>query len=162
MQLVRDWDGTVTERDTLDLVLSRFGDAEIYERAEVELERGTMTLNEVIATEFAAVTAPLDEVVAYVVAEALAEFHGRGIDRFCALRIPVDELRTDRLITETAHRAAAAGVETLIWRQIVSSRAEKRNRRVGSNWRWSLSTNARASADRIASFSFCGTSANGT
>jgi 2-hydroxy-3-keto-5-methylthiopentenyl-1-phosphate phosphatase len=60
----------VTERDTLDLVLSRFGDREIYERAEAELEQGTMTLNEVIAAEFAAVTAPLDEVVAYVVAEA--------------------------------------------------------------------------------------------
>ena len=70
MRLVLDWDGTVTERDTLDLVLSRFGDAEVYERAEAELEEGTMTLNEVIAAEFATVTAPLDEVVAYVVAEA--------------------------------------------------------------------------------------------
>jgi 2-hydroxy-3-keto-5-methylthiopentenyl-1-phosphate phosphatase len=67
---VLDWDGTVTERDTLDLVLSRFGDAGIHERAEAELERGTMTLNDVIAAEFATVTAPLDEVVAYVVAEA--------------------------------------------------------------------------------------------
>jgi len=67
---VLDWDGTVTERDTLDLVLERFGDAEIYERAEAELERGTMTLNEVIAAEFASVTAPLDEVVACVVADA--------------------------------------------------------------------------------------------
>jgi 2-hydroxy-3-keto-5-methylthiopentenyl-1-phosphate phosphatase len=51
-------------------VLARFGDAEIYERVENELVRGTMTLNEVIAAEFATVTAPLDEVVAYVVAEA--------------------------------------------------------------------------------------------
>jgi 2-hydroxy-3-keto-5-methylthiopentenyl-1-phosphate phosphatase len=51
-------------------VLSRFGDMEIYERVEAELERGTMALNEVIAAEFATVTAPLDEVVAYVVAEA--------------------------------------------------------------------------------------------
>jgi 2-hydroxy-3-keto-5-methylthiopentenyl-1-phosphate phosphatase len=51
-------------------VLSRFGDPEVYERAEAELEQGTMTLNEVIAAEFATVTAPLDEVVAYVVAEA--------------------------------------------------------------------------------------------
>jgi 2-hydroxy-3-keto-5-methylthiopentenyl-1-phosphate phosphatase len=60
----------VTERDTLDLVLSRFGDVEIYERVEAELERGTMTLNEVIAAEFATVTAPLGQVVAYVLAEA--------------------------------------------------------------------------------------------
>ncbi|HVD11641.1 MAG TPA: haloacid dehalogenase-like hydrolase [Gaiellaceae bacterium] len=70
MRLVLDWDGTVTERDTLDLVLQEFGDAEIYERVEDELERGTMTLNEVIAAEFATVTAPLDEVVPYVLEHA--------------------------------------------------------------------------------------------
>jgi 2-hydroxy-3-keto-5-methylthiopentenyl-1-phosphate phosphatase len=57
VQLVLDWDGTVTERDTLDLVLSEFGDAEIYERAEAELDAGRMTLNDVISTEFATVTA---------------------------------------------------------------------------------------------------------
>jgi 2-hydroxy-3-keto-5-methylthiopentenyl-1-phosphate phosphatase len=68
--LVLDWDGTVTERDTLDLVLERFGDGEIYERAEAELEAGRMTLNEVISAEFAAVTAPLDEVVRHVVEHA--------------------------------------------------------------------------------------------
>lgn len=65
MRLVLDWDGTVTERDTLDLVLQRFGEAEIYERVEGELDAGRMTLNDVIAAEFATVTAPLDEVVAY-------------------------------------------------------------------------------------------------
>jgi 2-hydroxy-3-keto-5-methylthiopentenyl-1-phosphate phosphatase len=70
MRLVLDWDGTVTERDTLDLVLQEFGDAEIYERVEGELERGTMTLNEVIAAEFATVTAPLDGVVPYVLEHA--------------------------------------------------------------------------------------------
>ena len=67
MQLVLDWDGTVTERDTLDLVLERFGDAEIYERVEAELDAGRMTLNDVIATEFLTVTAPLEEVLAHVV-----------------------------------------------------------------------------------------------
>jgi 2-hydroxy-3-keto-5-methylthiopentenyl-1-phosphate phosphatase len=70
VRLVLDWDGTVTERDTLDLVLEEFGDAEVYERAEVELEAGRMTLNEVIAAEFATVTAPLEEVVAHVVEHA--------------------------------------------------------------------------------------------
>jgi 2,3-diketo-5-methylthio-1-phosphopentane phosphatase len=70
VRLVLDFDGTVTERDTLDLVLERFGDAEVYERAEAELDAGRMTLNDVIAAEFATVTAPLDEVVVYVVAEA--------------------------------------------------------------------------------------------
>ena len=70
MRLVLDFDGTVTERDTLDLVLSEFGDAEVYEHAEAELDAGRMTLNEVISAEFATVTAPLDEVVAYVVEHA--------------------------------------------------------------------------------------------
>jgi 2-hydroxy-3-keto-5-methylthiopentenyl-1-phosphate phosphatase len=67
MRLVLDWDGTVTERDTLDLVLERFGDAEIYERVESELDAGRMTLNEVIAVEFETVTVPLDQAVAFVV-----------------------------------------------------------------------------------------------
>jgi 2-hydroxy-3-keto-5-methylthiopentenyl-1-phosphate phosphatase len=70
VRLVLDFDGTVTERDTLDLVLSEFGVAEVYERAEAELDAGRMTLNEVISAEFATVTAPLDEVVAYVVEHA--------------------------------------------------------------------------------------------
>jgi 2-hydroxy-3-keto-5-methylthiopentenyl-1-phosphate phosphatase len=68
-QLVLDWDGTVTERDTLDLVLERFGDQEIYDRVEAALGR-TMTLNEVIAAEFATVTAPLGEVVAWLLENA--------------------------------------------------------------------------------------------
>jgi len=70
VRLVLDFDGTVTERDTLDLVLERFGDAQVYERAEVELDAGRLTLNEVIASEFACVTAPLEEVLAYVVEHA--------------------------------------------------------------------------------------------
>ena len=70
MRLVLDWDGTVTERDTLDLVLQEFGDTGVYERVEAELDAGTMTLNDVIAAEFATVTAPLDEVVRHVVEHA--------------------------------------------------------------------------------------------
>jgi 2,3-diketo-5-methylthio-1-phosphopentane phosphatase len=70
VRLVLDFDGTVTERDTLDLVLERFGDAGVYERAEAELDAGRMTLNEVIAAEFACVTTPLDEVVAYLLEHA--------------------------------------------------------------------------------------------
>src|SRR5919201_2993362 len=68
-RLVLDWDGTVTERDTLDLVLQEFGDPEIYEQVEAELGR-SLSLNEVIAREFATVTAPLDEVVAWLLENA--------------------------------------------------------------------------------------------
>ena len=51
-------------------MLSHFGDQEIYEWVEAELDAGRMTLNEVIAAEFATVAAPLDEVVPFVVKEA--------------------------------------------------------------------------------------------
>jgi len=61
MRLVLDWDGTVTERDTLDLVLREFGDPEIYRQVETELGR-ELSLHEVIALEFETVSAPLPEV----------------------------------------------------------------------------------------------------
>lgn len=65
MRLVLDWDGTVTEVDTLHLVLERFGDQEVYQRAEAQLGR-TLTLNEAIAQEFETVTAALEEVVPWL------------------------------------------------------------------------------------------------
>jgi HAD superfamily phosphoserine phosphatase-like hydrolase len=66
LQLVLDWDGTVTEVDGLHMVLERFGDAEVYARAEEELGR-TLDLHEVIALEFASVRAPVEEVAAWLV-----------------------------------------------------------------------------------------------
>lgn len=64
-RVVLDWDGTVTERDSLDLVLEHFGDPEIYARVEATLGR-TLTLNQVIEQEFETVTAPLEEVVPWL------------------------------------------------------------------------------------------------
>src|ERR671934_2078094 len=69
MRLVLDWDGTVTERDTLDMVLTEFGDPHVYARAEDELGR-SLTLNDVIAEEFATVSASLDEVVDWLLEHA--------------------------------------------------------------------------------------------
>jgi 2-hydroxy-3-keto-5-methylthiopentenyl-1-phosphate phosphatase len=69
VRLVLDWDGTVTEVDTLHLVLEEFGDREIYARVEDALGR-SMTLNEVIAAEFETVTTPLDEVVEWLLENA--------------------------------------------------------------------------------------------
>jgi 2-hydroxy-3-keto-5-methylthiopentenyl-1-phosphate phosphatase len=65
MQVVLDWDGTVTEVDGLHLVLLEFGDEEIYEAHEARLGRG-LTLNEVIAGEFRSVRAPLGEVAGWM------------------------------------------------------------------------------------------------
>lgn len=80
MKLVLDWDGTVTERDMLEVVLCEFGNPEVFERVERELGR-TMTLHEVIAAEFETVRAPVPEVQAWVVEHArvrrgFAEFAG--------------------------------------------------------------------------------------
>jgi 2-hydroxy-3-keto-5-methylthiopentenyl-1-phosphate phosphatase len=66
--LVLDWDGTVTEIDTLHMVNERFGDPELFGALEDELGR-RLTLDEVIAREIATVTAPLAEVVEYLRAE---------------------------------------------------------------------------------------------
>ena len=65
MEVVVDWDGTVTEIDGLHLVLLEFGDEEIYEAHESRLGR-ELTLHEVIAGEFRSVRAPLPEVVDWV------------------------------------------------------------------------------------------------
>ena len=66
MRLVVDWDGTVTVRDSLVQVIQEFGDATLL--AELEQRVGVdLTLHEEIALEFEAITAPLDEVVAWVV-----------------------------------------------------------------------------------------------
>ena len=65
LRMVIDWDGTVTEVDSLHLVLIEFGDVAIYEAAEERLGR-ELTLHEVIALEFESVHAPLAEVVAWV------------------------------------------------------------------------------------------------
>ena len=65
MEVVLDWDGTVTEVDCLHLVLEEFGDKGIYHAAEERLGR-RLTLHEVIALEFETVSTPLDEVVDWV------------------------------------------------------------------------------------------------
>ena len=65
MRLYVDWDGTVTVQDSLVQVIHRFGDPALL--AELEPRVGVdLTLHEEIALEFAAITAPLEEVVDWV------------------------------------------------------------------------------------------------
>ena len=65
LALVLDWDGTVTERDTLHLVIEEFGDVDVFRALEQEIGR-RLTLREVIACEMETITAPLDEVVGWL------------------------------------------------------------------------------------------------
>ena len=66
MRLVLDWDGTVTERDTLHVAIERFGDLEVFRRAEEEIGR-RLTLHEVIELEMRTITATLADVIDYLV-----------------------------------------------------------------------------------------------
>jgi 2-hydroxy-3-keto-5-methylthiopentenyl-1-phosphate phosphatase len=59
----------VTVDDVGQLVILAFGDPDVFEQTEAELGAG-LTHDEVIALEFATVTAPLEDVVDFVVREA--------------------------------------------------------------------------------------------
>jgi 2-hydroxy-3-keto-5-methylthiopentenyl-1-phosphate phosphatase len=66
VRLVVDWDGTITVRDSLVQVIHEFGDPALL--AELEPRVGVdLTLHEEIALEFAAITAPREDVVRWVI-----------------------------------------------------------------------------------------------
>ncbi len=71
LEFVLDWDGTVTERDTLLLALQHFVDRAILDPLEAELDArlaaGTITHREVMEREFSLLTVPLGDVVAFLV-----------------------------------------------------------------------------------------------
>jgi 2-hydroxy-3-keto-5-methylthiopentenyl-1-phosphate phosphatase len=67
VRLVLDWDGTVTERDTLELVVERFGNIATYRRTGELMGNGRLGHDEALEMSFATVRAPLDEVVAWAV-----------------------------------------------------------------------------------------------
>jgi 2-hydroxy-3-keto-5-methylthiopentenyl-1-phosphate phosphatase len=64
--LVLDWDGTVTNGDTLHAAIAEFGDVGVFRAMEEEIGR-RLTLQEVIAVEMKTISAPLDEVVGFLV-----------------------------------------------------------------------------------------------
>jgi len=66
MELVLDWDGTVTDGDTLHAAIEEFGDVDVFREMEEEIGR-RLTLREVIAVEMATISAPLEDVVAFLV-----------------------------------------------------------------------------------------------
>ncbi len=65
MHVVLDWDGTVTDGDTLHVAIEQFGDRDVFIEMESEIGR-RLTLREVIAVEMATIRAPLQEVVAFL------------------------------------------------------------------------------------------------
>ena len=69
MLIVVDFDGTITERDTLD-EMCRIYAPDAWAAAENDLQRRTMTLREVIAAEFAPIQGDHDTIVSETVERA--------------------------------------------------------------------------------------------
>lgn len=63
--LVVDFDGTITEQDLLDEIARTFGDEAVYREVDEGLDRGRLSLHEVIRREFEPVRAELGEVIDY-------------------------------------------------------------------------------------------------
>ena len=67
MQVILDWDGTVTVDDTLIVALREFGDWQVYLDAAAALRRGEITLHEEIRRDAESIRAPIGEVVDWLV-----------------------------------------------------------------------------------------------
>lgn len=65
-----DFDGTITERDTLHLIVEEFGRRGLWATIEPRLRAGELTLEEAMQEEFATVRATPEQVRALVLREA--------------------------------------------------------------------------------------------
>jgi 2-hydroxy-3-keto-5-methylthiopentenyl-1-phosphate phosphatase len=125
--LIVDWDGTITERDSLLAVLEEFGDWEECQRLGDELMAGKITLREEIDAQFATVTAPLDDVVAWVIENvavrpglpALAALHPVVVSSgFHELIDPVLAREGVELELQANHVEARPGGWRPVWREL--------------------------------------------
>jgi len=69
MLIFVDFDGTITERDTLDQMVRRHA-PELYDQLEDDLHAGRISLHECIRREFELVSGDHDEIVAWAVDRA--------------------------------------------------------------------------------------------
>lgn len=65
-----DFDGTITARDTLHVIVETYGERRLWDDIEPRLRRGEITIEEAMQTEFASVRATADEVRQLVLREA--------------------------------------------------------------------------------------------
>lgn len=72
-----DFDGTITQTDTLHLIVGRYGEPGVWEAIEPRLRAGEITLEHAMQEEFAAVRASFEQVRDLVLADAgiRAGFH---------------------------------------------------------------------------------------
>jgi 2-hydroxy-3-keto-5-methylthiopentenyl-1-phosphate phosphatase len=65
-----DFDGTITQRDTLHLIVRRYGDGRLWESIEPRLRAGELTLEQAMQEEFAGVRATPEQVRDLVLRDA--------------------------------------------------------------------------------------------
>jgi 2-hydroxy-3-keto-5-methylthiopentenyl-1-phosphate phosphatase len=117
VRLFVDWDGTVTVRDSLVQVIHEFGDPGLL--AELEPRVGVdLTLHEEIALEFAAITAPLEDVVAWALEHVEVR---RGLHELAELRPTIVSAGFHELIGPVLLRE---GVELPVLANTVEARPE--------------------------------------
>jgi 2-hydroxy-3-keto-5-methylthiopentenyl-1-phosphate phosphatase len=117
LNVVVDWDGTITVQDSLVQVIHEFGDAALL--AELGPRVGVdLTLHEEIALDFAAITTPLEEVVAWVVENVQVR---AGLKELAALQPVVISAGFHELIEPVLARE---GVELEVLANRVESRPE--------------------------------------
>jgi 2-hydroxy-3-keto-5-methylthiopentenyl-1-phosphate phosphatase len=68
--LAVDFDGTITARDTLHVIVEEFGGRGVWDELEPRLQAGQITIEDAMRQQFAAVTATTDEALAAVQREA--------------------------------------------------------------------------------------------
>jgi 2-hydroxy-3-keto-5-methylthiopentenyl-1-phosphate phosphatase len=61
-----DFDGTITQRDTLHLIVDRFGDRTVWDRLTPDVMAGRVSVEEAMQAEFATVRATPEEVLGLV------------------------------------------------------------------------------------------------
>jgi 2-hydroxy-3-keto-5-methylthiopentenyl-1-phosphate phosphatase len=113
--IVVDFDGTITEHDTLvDIVQAHAPD--VFWQLEDDLEAGRITLHECIEREFAAVRGEHDQIVAEALAGARVR---RGFAEFAAAaragghRLVVVSSGFESIIRPVLERAGVAGAEVV-------------------------------------------------
>jgi 2-hydroxy-3-keto-5-methylthiopentenyl-1-phosphate phosphatase len=64
--LAVDFDGTITMRDTLHVIVDEYGRAGVWDELEPDLVAGRITIEEAMSEQFRTVTATPDEVSALI------------------------------------------------------------------------------------------------
>jgi 2,3-diketo-5-methylthio-1-phosphopentane phosphatase len=83
--VVVDFDGTITEQETLDALVDRFGDPEAHRVAQGKLGC-SLTLHDVIARGYGSLRATRDEVVSWVLQNVRFRRGFRELVEFCRAR----------------------------------------------------------------------------